>query len=268
MDENKYFSRLVDYKLYAIDNGIFDALGLIPEDIDYSLKRSVPITEGVDPDLDYALPAEIDDLVRLHFLLRTRKVTTVLEFGVGKSTVVINLALRQNKYAYGDFVANHLRRSEAFKGYSIDNNERWLRATSESAAIENIELWLSEVRMAEWQGRICTLYDRLPNICPDFIYLDGPDQHTVLGDIRGISTRAGDRLPMAADILAIEHFLLPGCLILVDGRTANVRFLLSNLQRNWIYTYLSEFDQHLIELVEEPLGFINRTQLDFCLGSR
>ena len=29
---------------------------------------------------------------------------------------------------------------------------------------------------------------------------------------------------MAADILSIEHFLHPGTLIVIDGRTANARF--------------------------------------------
>ena len=33
---------------------------------------------------------------------------------------------------------------------------------------------------------------------------------------------------MAADILAIEHFLVSGTLIVVDGRTANARFLKAN----------------------------------------
>lgn len=79
--------------------------------------------------------------------------------------------------------------------------------------------------MATFNDRICTLYEQLPNICPDFIYLDAPSQFSPKGEIRGISTRHKDRVPMSADILTIEHFLLPGTLIVVDGRTANARFL-------------------------------------------
>ena len=71
---------------------------------------------------------------------------------------------------------------------------------------------------------------------------------------------------MAADILSIEHFLLPGTLIVVDGRSANARFLKSNLQRKWSYSYCENFDQHFFELLEEPLGIYNKKQIDFCLG--
>ena len=104
-----------------------------------------------------------------------------------------------------------------------------------------------------FNDRVCTFYNNLPNICPDFIYIDAPDQFSVGGDIRGISTRHEDRLPMSADILSIEHFLLPGTLIVIDGRTANARFLEKNLQRNWEYFHSEEFDQHFFELKEKPL---------------
>ena len=117
-------------------------------------------------------------------------------------------------------------------------------------------------------NRICSLYDKLPNICPDFIYLDGPDQFSVLGEVSGIHSRSQDRLPMAADILLIEYYLLPGTLIVVDGRTANARFLLNNLQRKWEYTWLHEYDQHFFELQEEPLGVYNKRQIEYCLSKR
>tara|TARA_B110000263_G_C14781571_1_gene273464 strand:- start:100 stop:474 length:375 start_codon:yes stop_codon:yes gene_type:complete len=120
--------------------------------------------------------------------------------------------------------------------------------------------------MSTFNSRICTLYENLPNICPDLIYIDAPDQFSPIGDVRGISTNHPDRLPMAADVLTIEHFLLPGTLIVLDGRTANARFLQTNLQRNWAYHHLSEYDQHFFELKEEPLGIYNQKQIEFCLG--
>ena len=73
-------------------------------------------------------------------------------------------------------------------------------------------------------------------------------------------------MPMAADILLFEHFLVPGTLIVVDGRTANARFLHTNLQRNWRYDYVPEFDQHFFELRERPLGRFNQAQIAYCLG--
>ena len=98
------------------------------------------------------------------------------------------------------------------------------------------------------------------------IYLDAPDQFSPLGELRGLSTKHPDRMPMAADILTIEHFLQPGTLIIVDGRTANARFLEVNLQRAWAYYYSSEWDQHFFELQELPLGIYNKRMIDFCLG--
>jgi len=73
---------------------------------------------------------------------------------------------------------------------------------------------------------------------------------------------------MSADILAIEHFLLPGTPIVFDGRTENARFLKANLQRDWSYFHRKEFDQHYFELVEKPVGIYNKRQVDFCLGEQ
>jgi hypothetical protein len=117
--------------------------------------------------------------------------------------------------------------------------------------------------MGTFNGRICTYYDNLPNIRPDFIYLDGPDQFSAGGSIRGFNCNHPDRMPMAADILAFEHFLEPGTMIVVDGRTANARFLRANLQRNWDYEYIEEYDQHFFEMNEPPLGKWNKAALDF-----
>ena len=68
------------------------------------------------------------------------------------------------------------------------------------------------------------------------------------------------------ELKTFEHFLLPGTLIVVDGRTANARFLKANLQRNWDYHHSEEYDQHFFELKEKPLGVYNQRQIDFCLG--
>ena len=121
------------------------------------------------------------------------------------------------------------------------------------------------LHVTNFNERICTLYDNFPNICPDLIYLDAPDQFSPIGNVRGISTNHSDRLPMSADILTFEHFLLPGTLIVVDGRTANARFLEANLQRNWVHHHSVEYDQHFFELKESPLGVYNQRQIEFFL---
>lgn len=225
---------------------------------------------SVDPDNNEAFPVELDDLARLHYLITSRKVTTVLEFGVGKSTKAIGHALDINKKAYARFVKENLRRSNPFELHSVDCMKEWIDACLKTIPAEFEELvniHYCPLEMGEFNGRLCTYYDQLPNICPDFIYLDAPDQFSAQGDVRGLTTAHPDRMPMAADILTIEHFLAPGTLILVDGRTANARFLKCNLQRNWRYHYEEEFDQHYFELFEPPLGRINKKQIEFSLKS-
>ncbi len=227
------------------------------------------IYESVDPKVVVPKSPEWDDLVRLHKLIRTRRVTTILEFGCGYSTVVFADAIEKNRQEFGDFVASNLRRSNAFEVHSVDDMAKYLKITRKRLP-KNLKSFVkfteSEVLMTTFAGRVCTEYSNLPNICPDFIYLDAPSQDSAKGEISGISTRHRDRLPMSCDLLKIEHFLLPGTMILVDGRTANARFLRANFQRNWIYQHDALNDAHVFELVESPLGRYNKAQIEFCLG--
>ena len=269
------FSGLQDYQEYLYAHPFFIVLKEKIEraqsnlnNLELQKKITKTIWQSVDASLDVPFPVEWDDLIRIHYLATSRKVTTVLEFGVGKSTVVLDHALGENESRYGDLVRRELRRSHPFELHSIDNNRKWIAHVRDQFELPNTSLHFSKCRVSTLNGRICTLYDNLPNICPDFIYLDGPDQFSPSGTIRGISTRQPDRLPMAGDIIALEHFLLPGTLVLVDGRSANTRFLISNLQRKWSHYYFEDFDQHLLELQESPLGVFNRKQLEFCLGDR
>ena len=186
---------------------------------------------------------------------------------LGKSTVVFDHALEKNKLNYSDFVNKNLRRANPFECHSVDNNKQWIEETkSANPTIKNVTFHYCPCQVTTFNERICTLYDNFPNICPDLIYLDAPDQYSPNGNVRGISTSSPDRLPMSADILTFEHFLLPGTLIVVDERTAIAKFLKTNLQRNWDYFHSEEFDQHFFELKESPLGIYNQKPIDFCLG--
>ncbi len=217
------------------------------------------------------LNAELDDLCRLHYIALSRKVTTIMEFGVGKSTVIFSDALNINKEKYFEYTSKALRRKNLYEIHSIDNFEGWIDECKSIMPTKFIESRLANFHFAKLEiglfaDRICTYYDNLPNLCPDLIYLDAPYMYSETGNIRGISTNHQDRMPMAGDILSFEHFLQPGTLIVVDGRTANARFLKCNLQRNWAYLHSQEWDQHFFELQEEPLGIYNKKMLEHCLG--
>ena len=56
---------------------------------------------------------------------------------------------------------------------------------------------------------------------------------------------------------------MSGTIILVDGRTANARFLQKNFQRSWKYFHDEENDQNLFYLNEKPLGKFNKDLLKF-----
>ena len=223
---------------------------------------------SVNPSIKESYPPELDDLIRLHYLIILRKVTTILEFGIGKSTIIFNDALTKNKKKYEHFVNINLRRESKFECHTVDNQLKWIKKIRSNNNLINVKYHYAEVKMGTFNDRACTFYKKLPNVCPDFIYVDGPDQFSVKGSIRGVSTCRQERLPMSGDILMLEHFLLPGTLIVVDGRTANARFLKTNLQRDWIYFHDKNNDQHYFELIEDPLGIYNKKQIDFCLGNK
>ena len=266
--EQTMFDELKNYREYLSVHPIHELFGIDLEKYgNVDRKQEFTTYQKVDPDETEPYPAELDDLIRLHYLVITRKVTTILEFGVGKSTVVFNHALDANRKRYGKFVSDNLRRSNPFECHTVDTGAEWLDEVRTKFDTPNVKYYLAQCEVATFGDRICTFYDPLPNVCPDLIYLDAPDQYSPRGDVRGMSTSHKDRFPMAGDILAFEHFLLPGTLIVVDGRTANARFLRLNLQRDWTYSHSVEFDQHYFELTEEPLGVYNRRQIDFCLGN-
>ena len=117
--------------------------------------------------------------------------------------------------------------------------------------------------MTTFKNRICTQYKKLPLCNPDFIYLDGPDQFKVKGDINGISTRHKDMMPMVCDILKFEYFYTPGTIIICDGRAANAKFLKDHFERKWKYINDKKNDQHLFWLVDPVLGKYNKLKLEF-----
>ena len=261
------FKKLKSYKNYLKEYPFHNSLGIdlkVYGKLEKKIKR-LPYY-SVDPNLKDSYTAELDDLIRLHYLVISRKVTTILEFGVGKSSIVFDHALKINKNKYKNYVLKNLRRSNPFQCFSVDNNKHWISVSKRRVKTNLVKYHYSKCVTSTFNDRICTYYKNLPNICPDLIYLDGPDQFSPTGNVRGINTRNSDRLPMSADILAIENFLLPGTLIVVDGRTANSRFLKANLQRNWSYYHSEKYDQHYFELLEKPLGIYNKKQIDFCLG--
>ncbi len=108
--------------------------------------------------------------------------------------------------------------------------------------------------MTNFNFRLCTVYKKIPKINPQLIYLDGPDLYSVKNTINNFNTNFDECVPISADILLIEPFLLPGTIIVVDGRVSNVRFLENNFQRKWKKIVYKNIDLTTFILNEKPIG--------------
>ena len=164
------------------------------------------------------------DLWNIFNLIRTRKPMKVLEFGIGFSTLVIAYALKLNGQG-------HLWCVNADQGW-IDNT----LAKFPDELREFVTVSQSNAVATTHNGELCHVMEELPNIAPDFIYLDGPSAAEVQGSVRGLSYVQADgrnRPVMSADILLLESSMRPGAFILVDGRKKNMMFLRRNLRRKY-----------------------------------
>jgi hypothetical protein len=217
--------------------------------------------DAVSGKLTAPFAPDLEDLARIHKLIRTRHIFTVLEFGVGYSTWVIADALRKNEADWNALAQRPaIRNRFPFQVFSVDASKEWIRmseARIPKTLQSSIHLRHSNVKIGTFQGRLCHFFDDLPDIVPDFIYLDGPAPKDVHGSLNGMSFQCDERTVMSGDLLAMESILLPGTFVLIDGRTNNARFLQRNFQRNWTMVHDREGDVTSFELVEERLGPYN-----------
>lgn len=224
------------------------------------------VEQILEVDNPTVFPPDWRDLARLHRTVLARKSSTILEFGVGYSSIVLADGLRLNKNLYGDLPATLFRRNQAYELHSVDTSSIYIDITKRRTPThlhEFVYFHQSDVEISTWEGRVCSFYNRLPQIVPDFIYVDGPDPLSAIGNVRNFTTAQPDAFPMSADLLAIEHFLMPGTLILIDGRTANARFINKNFQKEWLHTHDFKGDVHYLECVDPPLGEINQHYLEW-----
>jgi hypothetical protein len=178
-----------------------------------------------------APPDQVVDLAFLHRLMLAKRPDTVLEFGCGRSTIIIAHALMRN-------AEQHPAR-ESPKLFAVEAYQPWLEGLRQGFPDELrpfVDLRFSPCSIRELNGQVCHTYDALPNIEPRIIYLDGPNPRDVHGDANGLTfipERGRVRPLISADVLLYEWTLRRGAILVVDGRGNNVRFLISNLRRKW-----------------------------------
>ena len=211
---------------------------------------------------------ELNDLYRIYKFITLNKRTTVLEFGSGWSTLLMYMALNENKKKYHNKI-NKLRRNNPFELFTVDNEKKFLSLTKKKInkylgeQPKEINYAFSDVEMTLYEGKYSTQYKKIPICSPDFIYLDGPDQFKIKKKNISFTTAHKDMMPMSCDILKIEYFLTPGTIIISDGRSANAQFLIEHFKRKWLHYYDIIHDQHIFYLDASSLGFLNTRQLKF-----
>ena len=183
------------------------------------------------------------DLKNIFELITSRKPRCVLEFGVGFTTICICLALKENE-------------KNGLNGqlYTVDAEKSWLENTENKLPSElkkYVTFHYSSCSASIVNNQLVSIYDNLPNISPNFIYLDGPSPSSVKGKINGLSFTEekdsnfrGDgigivsaekdnrwnRRIVASDILLYESSAPYDFFILVDRRYVNCNFLINNLK--------------------------------------
>ena len=178
----------------------------------------------------HAYPPDFSDLWFLYKSVRGRKPTCILEFGSGCSTVILAQALWENERESLGKLRGQV--------YSVDADSCWADATVQYLpdhlrAICRISH--SPLLEVECFGTPTFKHAKVPEVTPDFLYLDGP----LLTPERRV----------AVDVLDMEDRFRPGFFLVVDGRKENTAFLLQHLKRRYAYKYRRQFRNSVFELI-------------------
>ena len=263
LDSLSWLSDIQASKTYLDEVGVFELLNSV---FNASQKKD-GILNAVDIQNVEPFRPDYCDLAKLHFLARKHKSIEVLEFGSGFSTMILAHAMKLNRNDFLEKVQGKFRNPNLFCCVSVEENQVFFNATKRYLEDTNLDPFgsvvLSSVTGIDHLGRVATIYESIPAVSPDFVFLDGPSQFAWTGSIRNVQTNDVRRMPMSADLIALEYYLEPGTIILVDGRTNNARFLRDFFRRRWVYAHDIEQDLSCFVLDEPPIGLLNRAKMQF-----
>ena len=252
-------SKLIPKNSYYIDGYEVTKKDLLDKKKDKNNNFDIRLTKNPQP-------PELRDLYKLYQFIVLNKRTTVLEFGCGYSSVVISKALEFNRKK--NLGKKPFSRCEfPFTHFILDDDKKYLKLSKKRIELfiknPRVKYFFSKCEMTMFNHNYAHEYKFLPRVNPDFIYLDAPSPFNVKGKKNNFTVATKDMMPMSCDILKIENFLAPGTIILVDGRTANARFLKNNFKRNWSYHEDFRSDQNIFILNEKALGPFNLEQIKY-----
>src|SRR5690606_32618618 len=105
---------------------------------------------------------------------RMTAVVSALEVGSGWSTLVLAMALDENRRS----MIHSARHPSPFTLHTVDADLDWAQVAVgriPPALRDIVDLTVSPVVTHEHQGQSCHRFEQWPACAPDLIYLDGPD---------------------------------------------------------------------------------------------
>ena len=208
------------------------------------------------------------DLYYIYKIIILNKRLSVLEYGCGWSSLIISQALKINKKKNYN-ISQTLRKENKFELHVFDNFKSFLNLTKKNYKKylpdnSNTKFFFSKCLMTTHQDCYCSIYEKKISLNPDLIYIDGPSQYGLIKNKKiFFNTNLNDLMPMSGDILKYEFFLIPGTIVIIDGRGSNVNFLRKMLKRNWTYKYNKNIDQHYLLLSDDSIGIYNDRLISF-----
>ena len=234
---------MLNFKLKELTNSFQSE----EESFKFLKKNQIPVENFVKDSLEEKLiEPNFNDLARLLKICQNFKPINILEYGCGFSSYVFHHYLTKD-YPSKISKKKHLQIIEVHNKYLNLTVNRFKKNDS------NIEIILEECRVVrdKYRDDGSHFYLANYNFIPDVIYLDGPDPNDIE---KSFFSRLNQRVPISSDILKIESWLMPGTVLIVDGRNANVRYLKRSFTRNWDWDTNLTNDCSIAILNEQPYG--------------
>ena len=212
----------------------------------YLRENSIPIeTLLKNAKIEKLIAPNLNDLARLLKVCKLTNPSKIVEFGSGFSSYIFHNYL-VNKPDHNESL-NYLHIIEVHKKYMDIACNRFKKSNKKIKVIKDICSVTPNLYRDDGSHKYSANY----RFNPDIIYLDGPDPVDILNSK---FFKNSQRVPISSDILSIESWLIPGTIVIIDGRIANVEYLKNNLKRQWDWSTNYENDCSIAILKDKPLG--------------
>ena len=103
--------------------------------------------------------------------------------------------------------------------------DKVIKSCKEAGLEDYVTVKLVAAEQTTFNNLICGKYKKIPSVCPDLIYIDGPMPMNYKNSKKQyLNMNDSDITNITCDLLIIEPILLPGTIVIFDGMTNNARF--------------------------------------------